>query len=100
MALVHENGGHSKIVHSGYRTGEWDLHLVALREMLPYFAAASSKCYPYQLITLTFILCLLKDVIRSMLYADVVDNWAGMSIDLIIAEMLMRSIKSTGGLTQ
>ena len=71
------------------RTGDCDLQLVALHEMLPYVAAAghnhytksvylyyislllSSKCYPYQLITLTFILCLLKG---AMFYAEVTDT--------------------------
>ena len=61
-------------------TGDCKIHLV-VHEMLPCFAAAghnlytesvySSKCYPYQLITLTFILCLFKG---AMLYVKVTDT--------------------------
>ena len=34
-----------KLFIQAERTGDWDLHLVALHEMLPYFAAAGHNLY-------------------------------------------------------
>jgi len=82
------------------RTGNWKLHLQAVHDMLPYFAAA----YLYMQ-----SMCDLQkehpevynsfqdgqhDVRRSDRY------WAGLSTDLAIEQVLMRSVKTCGGLTR
>ena len=60
------------------------------------FTYISSKCYPSQLITLTFILFVEgRHVIRR---SD--RYWAGLSTYHIIEQMLMHCIESTGGLTR
>ena len=45
VAGTHEDGGYSKKVHQGERTGNWSLHLQAVYDMLPYFAAAGHNLY-------------------------------------------------------
>ena len=90
------------------RTGNWDLHLHNVREMLPYFLAAGHTLYDksaYVYLNNTMELesqhphvhmsfKLGKHVIRrSDCY------WAGLSSDLVIEQVLMRSVKTTGGLT-
>ena len=88
------------------RTGDLDLYLVALHEMLPYFAAAGhilyTKVYSYiqQMLSLpvdypnvySMFIEGRNVICRSDRY------WEGLSTDLIIEQMLMHSIKSTGGL--
>ena len=91
------------------RTGNWMLHLKALHEMLPYFAAAGHTLYTKS----AYIYCQqMQDlpnthpqVNRSFLNGlHVVRRsdrfWAGLSTDLIIEQGLMRSVKTTGGLTR
>ena len=88
---------------------DWLLHLESIRDMLPYFAAAGhnlyTKCayiYLTQMINLQYVhpeihalFCNGYHVIRR---SD--RYWGGLSTDLVIEQVLMRSIKSTGGLTR
>ena len=91
------------------QTGNWRLHLESLREMLRFFAAAGHTLYAksahvhlqtmlelprshpdlYQKIEAGFYV-----VRRSDRY------WAGLSTVLIIEQVLMRSVKTHGGLTR
>ena len=90
------------------RTGNWDLHLHTVREMLPYFLAAghtlygkSAYVYLNNMLELESqhpdvhtSLKLRKHVIRM---SD--RYWAGLSSDLVTQQVLMQSVKTTGGLT-
>lgn len=91
------------------RTGNWMLHLAAVRDMLPYFAAAGHNMYvksaylylqkmselneTHQDVHLSFMNGF-HVVRRSDRY------WAGLPTDLVIEQVLMRSIKTSGGLTR
>ena len=91
------------------RTGNWHLHLKLLQEMLPYFAAAGHNLYTksvhiylQQMLQLqaqhpdvyAFFSTGYHVIRRSDRY------WAGLSSDLAIEQVLMRSMKATGGLTR
>jgi len=91
------------------RTGNWELSLQSLHEMLPYFAAAGHNLYLksvyHYLETMKKLpeshpnVCQafqngLQVVRRSDRY------WAGLSPDLVIEQVLMRSAKTTGGMTR
>ena len=91
------------------RTGDWNLHKKSLSEMLPFMAAAghnlyvkSSHIYLQQMQDLPvnhpqveqFFQAGYHVLRRSRRY------WAGLSPDLVIEQVLMRSIKTTGGLTR
>ena len=77
------------------RTGNWDLHLHTVREILPYFLAAGHTLYGKS--AYVYLNNKLKleshEIRRSDRY------WAGLSSDLVIEQVLMRSVKTTGGLT-
>ena len=98
-----------KIIIKAERTGAWQLHLYAVKEMLPFFAAAgynfylkSGYTYLQQMQTVeedhsdTYLkFCEGYHVVRrSNSY------WAGLPTDLIIEQTLMRSVKITGGMTR
>ena len=98
-----------KLFIKAERTGNWMLHLKALHEMLPYFAAAGHTLYTksayiyYQ--QMQDLQNTHPQVNRSFLNGlHVVQRsdrfWAGLSTDLIIEQVLMRSVKTTGGLTR
>jgi len=91
------------------RTGDWRLHVHALHDMLPYLAAAGHNLYTKSLYVYLQRLAQLSIqhpevhhqfqngyhvVRRSDRY------WAGLSTDLLIEQVLMRSVKTTGGLTR
>ena len=86
--------------------GNWSLHLEAVLDMLPYLAASGHSLYAKSArIYLQTILSLEQD------YPDVHRNftqdfhvarkssrpWAGLSTDLMIAQVLMRNMKTSGG---
>ena len=90
-------------------TGNWDLHLQTISEMLPYMAASGHNNYTKCLhLYLQQMSNLQNDhpevhqhfqdglhVIRcSYRY------WAGLSSDLVIKQVLMRSMKTNGVLTR
>ena len=91
------------------RTGNWALHLHSLQEMLPYYAAAGHNSYAKS------VHIYLQQMLRLQTqHPDVHASfnsglhvirrtdryWAGLSSDLVIEQVLMRSMKSTGGLTR
>ena len=91
------------------RTSNWKLHLRALSEMLPYLAAAGHNLYTKSARLYLQSMGTLEtdhpDVYRK--FEDgfhVVRRsnrfWAGLSTDLVIEQVLMRSLKTSGGLTR
>ena len=91
------------------RSGNWELHLQATRDMLPYFAASGH--YLYAKSTYLYLQTMVKlSETHPSVYKHFLDGfhvvrrsnrfWAGLSTDLVIEQVLMRSIKTTGGLTR
>ena len=89
------------------RIGNWNLHLQAVQEMLPYFAASGHNLYAKS--AYMYLQKMQKlpeshpDVHSSFLNGFHVIHrgnryWAGLSTDLVIEQVLMRSIKTNGGL--
>ena len=91
------------------RTGNWNLHLQAVYDMLPYFAAAGHNMYAKSAYIYLQLMEDLKDK-HPDVYQQFQDGlhvvrrsdryWAGLSTDLVIEQVLMRSVKTTGGLTR
>lgn len=90
------------------RTGNWELHLKSVEEMLPYFASSGHNQYAKcGRLYLQKMIQLKKD--QPEVYQNFVNGhhvirrsdrfWAGLSSDLVIEQVLMRSLKTTGGLT-
>ena len=90
------------------RTGNWFLHLKAVQDMLPYFAASghnlyakSARIYPEEMMNLyqenPIVYHQFSSGLHSIRRSDA--YWAGLSSDLIIEQILMRSIKTSGGMT-
>ena len=92
------------------RLGDWEMHLTATHEMLNLFAstghfhyAKSARFYLQQMLELP------KD--HPEIYTSFKDHgyhairrseryWAGLWSDLVIEQVMMRSVKSRGGLTR
>ena len=90
------------------RTGNFNLHLSVVQEMLPYFAASGHDSYTKSANMYLQTMQSLKDdhpVVHDLFEAGyhVVRRsdryWGGLSTDLVIEQVLMRSVKSQGGLT-
>ena len=90
------------------RTGDWNLHLTSVYRMLNLFAATGhnnyAKCgrlYLQMMLkvsdTYPWLYSKLCSGHHSVRRSD--RYWAGLSTDLLIEQMLMRSIKGQGGLT-
>ena len=89
------------------RTGNFELHLQCVKDMLPYFAASghnnylkSARLYLQQMLELRVTH---PDVFQRFMkghYSIRRSNryWAGLSSDLVIEQVLMRSLKTNGGL--
>ena len=91
------------------RTGNWALHLETISKMLPYLAASGHNHYAKSAWVYLQRMSKLKNdhpdtyqqfqeglhVVRR---SD--RQWAGLSTDLVIEQVLMRSIKTSGGLTR
>lgn len=91
------------------RTGDWLLHLSAVDRMLPFLAAAGHNLYTKSARLYLQMMNKLPethpDVYSSFLNGHHVIRrsqrfWAGLSSDLAIEQVLMRSLKSAGGLTR
>ena len=91
------------------RTGEWELSLKALQQMLPYFAAAGHNLYLKSVYVYLQSMHQLKDSNPRVYEAFKTGHhvirrsdryWAGLSPDLVIEQVLMRSVKTTGGMTR
>lgn len=92
------------------RTGDWNLHLTVVGEMLNLFAATGHVHYAkscrlylqmmtelplkYPWLYNSFMIHGCHTIRRSCRF------WAGLSSDLVIEQVLMRSVKSRGGLTR
>ena len=91
------------------RLGNWDLHMEATREMLPYFASTGHNLYLKSAMLYLQKMSLLKDE-HPNVYQQFQDGhhvgqrsereWAGQSSDLMIEQGHMRALKSAGGLTR
>ncbi|VDI40711.1 Hypothetical predicted protein [Mytilus galloprovincialis] len=91
------------------RTGNWTLHLQTIKEMLPYFAAAghnlylkSAYVYLQQMHGLSRTNPVINEALMSGFHVMRRSDrfWSGLSSDLVIEQVLMRCIKTTGGLTR
>lgn len=91
------------------RTGNWNLHLSAVQEMLPYFAASGHNAYTKSAYMYLQTMQSLEEDYPGVHhlfqsgYHVVRRNeryWGGLSTDLVIEQALMRSVKSQGGLTR
>ncbi len=92
------------------RTGNWSLHLVAVTRMLNLFAATGHINYAKSArLYLQFMLELPQDYpwLHEMFsihgfhaVRGSTRYWAGLWTDLVIEQVMMRSIKSRGGLTK
>ena len=91
------------------QTGNWRLHLQALSEMLPYPAAAGHNLYTKSVRLYLQSMSSLEtdhpDVYRKFEVGFHIDRkskhlWAGLSTDLAIEQVLIRSLKTNGGLTR
>ena len=92
------------------RTGNWLLHLESISEMLPYFAASGHHFYAKSAYAYLQSMQDLETTNRGVFHhfkdggMHVVRRseryWAGISSDMIIEQVLMRSIKTSGGLTR
>ena len=92
------------------RTGNWNLHLVAVGEMMNLFAATghvnyakSSRLYLQLMRELPTNYPWLYQCFTTQGFHTVRISsryWAGLWTDLIIEQVMMRSIKSRGGLTR
>ena len=90
------------------RTGSWKLHLDAVTACLPIFASAghynylkAAYLYIQQMSELQIkhpdVLKKFEEGFHVVRRSDT--SWAGLGSDLVIEQTLMRSLKSTGGLT-
>jgi hypothetical protein len=91
------------------RTGNWQMHLHTIRMMLPYLAAAGHNLYVKSVYV---YLCEMQELEKN--HPDVYAMfeaghhvlrrsdryWAGLSSDIVIEQVLMRSMKTSGGLTR
>lgn len=93
------------------RTGDWELHLHCIRQMLPYFHAAghlpyakSAHLYVQQMEELTSKMPeeeydqFTKKGFFTIRRTD--KFWSGVWSDMTIEQVLMRAIKTSGGLTR
>jgi hypothetical protein len=92
------------------RTGNWFLHLDGVRKMISLFAATghihyakSARLYLQQMLELDTKFPWVYECFAVHGYHTVRRNdryWAGLWTDLIIEQVMMRSLKSRGGLTR
>ena len=93
------------------RTDDWQLHIKSVQDMLPYFAAAGHNLYAKSCHIPVYLQQMMElpqehpDVFAAFMKGyhviRVSDRyWAGLSSDLVIEQSLMRTMKTTGGLTR
>ena len=91
------------------RIGHFNLHLQAVSDMLPFFAASGHSLYAKSAYIYLQEMSNLQEThpnvyIKFQQGYHVVRRsdrfWAGLSTDLVIEQVLMRNLKSTGGLTR
>lgn len=91
------------------RTANWQLHLQAVSQMLPFLAASGHNHYKKSSWLYLQSMARLESE-NPELYQDFMSGfhvvrrsdryWAGLSTDLVIEQVLMRSLKTSGGLTR
>ncbi|KAG1687728.1 hypothetical protein GQR58_008303 [Nymphon striatum] len=93
----------------GERLGLWELHMTAMYEMMPYLAASGHNLYTKSLHVylqhMTKLPETFPEVHRHFSQGFHVVRrsdrlWAGLSADVVIEQVLMRSMKTSGGLTR
>ena len=91
------------------RTGDWQLHLRSTYEILSYFAASGHNLYAKSAYIYLQSMRKLEETNPEVYEAFVKGHhvsrrsdrfWADLSTDLVIEQVLMRSVKTTGGLTR
>jgi hypothetical protein len=91
------------------RVGDWNGHLDAVRKMLPFFAASGHNLYLKSAHIYLQNMLKLKQDHPDVHQQFIMGNhtlrrsdryWAGLSTDLVIEQVLMRFLKSTGGVTR
>jgi len=91
------------------RIGDWNGHLKALRMMLPFFAASGHYLYLKSVYVYLQKMMTLQtehpDIHQHFMQGNHTVRrtdkyWGGLSTDLMIEQVLMRSLKTTGGLTR
>ena len=92
------------------RTGSWEMHLHAVSECLPIFAAAGHSNYLKSGYLYLQKISELESIKHAEVYQKFINSfhvvrrsnhyWAGLGSDLVVEQTLMRSLKSTGGLTR
>ena len=97
---------------SAERMSNWKLHLQTVHYMLPYFAASGHSRYAKSACIYVYLQIMLRlpephpdahrDSWKYTMWCDVCSDrsWAGLFPDPIIEQVLMRSIKTHGGLTR
>ena len=90
-------------------TGNFHLHLQAVKDMLPFFASSGHSLYAKSAYIYLQTMSNLQET-HPQVYAKFQEGyhvvrrsdrlWAGLSTDLVIEQVLMRSLKTTGGLTR
>jgi hypothetical protein len=98
-----------KIFLRAQRTGDFKLYLKSLSDMLPFFAAAG-HCHYTKSVYLHLQDMVKLESTRPDIYQKFMTGlfvvrrsdryWAGLASDLVIEQSLMRTIKTTGGLTR
>jgi hypothetical protein len=91
------------------RIGDWKLHLHSKALMLPYFAACGHNAYTKSVKLYLHNMCNLH-ITNPQIYDSFLKGfhvvrrsnryWAGLSSDLAIEQILMRSVKTVGGMTR
>jgi len=91
------------------KTGNWDLHLQSVERMLPYLAASGHNLYVKSAYLYLQQMNELQET-HPVIYEKFINGfhvirrsdryWAGLATDLTIEQTLMRTLKSTGGMTR
>jgi hypothetical protein len=98
----------ARLLLAADRSGDWSLHLEALVESLPIFAAAGHSNYlksAYHYVQQMLALEEREPTVHNLFSQGLhvvrrTDQfWAGLSPDLVIEQTLMRTLKGRGGLT-
>lgn len=91
------------------RLGNWNLHLQSIKNALPVFAAAGHYNYTKSAYLYLQSMNSLSETNPEVFHIFSSGNfvirrsekqWAGLSPDLVIEQVLMRALKSSGGLTR
>lgn len=92
------------------RTGDWFGHLTQVERMIPYFHASGHFHYAKSAHLYLQDMLALKDVMTDVQYDQFTASgyftvrrsgkfWSGVWVDMIIEQVLMKSMKTQGGLT-